>query len=264
MFVGKPARRVNVIWVGGALTWTAGFVDALGFLSLRQIYVANMSGNTIAVAIHLSKHDWSEAWAHLCPLLAFVPGLIAGDAIVDIGKRLKLQAALSPAVLLEAAALAVFLILGNRTISAHGEVGGSYGFNFAFLVGLLAFAMGLQNGAVRRIGALKDVHTYVTGTLLGAAHDLTGYFFWLTRRLSHATWPKLRRIIRYSPHHRSLRQASLAIMLWTLYLVGAVVGAIALMRYGIEVLLTPIGILLAIGLVDAFDPVRKGEPGKIV
>ena len=37
---------------------------------------------------------------------------------------------------------------------------------YAMLVGLLAFSMGLQNGALRRIGFLKHVHTYVTGTLL--------------------------------------------------------------------------------------------------
>jgi uncharacterized membrane protein YoaK (UPF0700 family) len=71
----------------------------------------NMSGNTVAVAIHLSKRNWSDAWAHACPILAFFPGLIAGDCIVEISKRFRLAAALMPALLVEAAGLSLFLFL---------------------------------------------------------------------------------------------------------------------------------------------------------
>ena len=43
--------------------------------------------------------------------------------------------------------------------------------------------MGLQNGALRQIGGLQKVHTYVTGTLLAAAYGITDFLFWVVRRL---------------------------------------------------------------------------------
>jgi uncharacterized membrane protein YoaK (UPF0700 family) len=40
------------------LTLTAGYVDAVGFLRLHGIYVANMSGNSIAIGLHSALGDW--------------------------------------------------------------------------------------------------------------------------------------------------------------------------------------------------------------
>lgn len=235
----------------------AGFIDAIGYLTLRQIYVANMSGNTVAVAIHLSKREWTEAWAHGCPILAFVPGLIAGDAIVELCKRSRVRGILMPAMLIESAGLALFVLFADRSISPRGVIGAYDGANYALLVGLLAFSMGLQNGALRRIGALKDVHTYVTGMLLATAHGCTNYLLWLGRRLRKARWNRVGAILRYSPHHRSLRAATLAAMLWTLYLIGAIIGAALRMRFGVHLLLAPISLLLLMAVVDVIKPIQN-------
>ena len=45
------------IYIAGFLTWIAGFVDAVGFLALVQIYTANMSGNSVAIGIRLWNQD---------------------------------------------------------------------------------------------------------------------------------------------------------------------------------------------------------------
>ena len=37
------------LWVALALTWIAGFVDMVGYLVLYRVFVANMTGNTIAL-----------------------------------------------------------------------------------------------------------------------------------------------------------------------------------------------------------------------
>lgn len=259
MLTKKPTSRPEIAWVSSALTWLAGFVDAIGFITLRGIYVANMSGNTVAVAIHSAKRDWAQTFAHACPLLAFVPGLVAGDATVEMCKRAGLRAALAPALVVEAAGLVLFILVANRAIPPHGVVPEHVGAAYVVLVGLLAFSMGLQNGVVRRFGALKDVHTYVTGTLLVTAHGLTTYFFWLGRRVRRFSLAKLRRAVGYSPHHRSLREAGLAFMLWGLYLVGAIVGALARSTFGIQVLVTPVVILLVMAVVDEIKPVRTRD-----
>jgi uncharacterized membrane protein YoaK (UPF0700 family) len=256
MFKRRPTTQPEIIWLGSALTWTAGFVDAVGYITLRDVYVANMSGNTVAVAIHLSRRELVQAWAHACPILAFVPGLVAGDAIVELCKRARLRAPLTPTLLIQAAGLILFLMIANRTVSSHGTVHQYSGMTFALLVGLLAFSMGLQNGALRRVGALQDVHTYVTGTLLGVANGCTQYLFWLGRRLRFSS-ERICKVLRYSARHRSLRAALLAAMLWTSYIVGALFGAVARLRYGIDVIAGPIAIILILAITDALRPVVR-------
>jgi uncharacterized membrane protein YoaK (UPF0700 family) len=256
MFTRKPTSQAEIIWLGDAFTWTAGFVDAVGYLTLREIYVANMSGNTVALAIHLSKRDLAQAWVHACPILAFVPGLVAGDAMAELCKRARLRAPLVPTLLIEVAGLVLFLIFANQTGSLRGSVRQYSGGSYALLVGMLAFTMGLQNGALRRVGALRDAHTYVTGMLLATANGCTQYLFWLGRRLRFSR-ARLRRVLRYTPRHRSIRAGFLAAMLWTFYIVGAVVGALASAHLGINVMIGPIGIIVAIAIVDMVKPVAR-------
>ena len=46
------------IWVAIALTWIAGFVDIVGYVVLYRVFVANMTGNTIALGRGLAEGDW--------------------------------------------------------------------------------------------------------------------------------------------------------------------------------------------------------------
>ncbi|HWE02220.1 MAG TPA: YoaK family protein [Tepidisphaeraceae bacterium] len=255
MYTENPTTRPEVEWIGFVLTWTAGFVDAIGFLTLRQIYVANMSGNTVAVAIHVAKRDWIQAWSHACPVAAFVPGLIAGDAIVEFCKRSKLRSSLVPALVVEAVGLALVIYTSESSISSGAATLDRGAAAYGLLTGLLAFSMGLQNGALRRIGAMKDVHTYVTGTLLAAAHGLTEYLFWLGGRFREFRFT-LHRLIRSSRRHRSLRSGCLGGTLWMMYIVGATIGAVLQPLNGIDSLFLPVVILLVIALADLIKPIR--------
>ena len=42
------------------LTCVGGYVDSIGYLHLGQIYVANMSGNSVALGIHSAWLDWPQ------------------------------------------------------------------------------------------------------------------------------------------------------------------------------------------------------------
>jgi uncharacterized membrane protein YoaK (UPF0700 family) len=257
MFSKPPSNSPEIVWVGLILTAIAGFVDAIGYLNLREIYVSNMSGNTVAVAIHFSRHDWSNAWAHACPLLAFFPGLIAGDCIVEITKRSKKPSALMPALLVEAAGLLLFVLLEKYYLPHLGSLHRYVEPGYETAVGILAFSMGLQNGALRCIGALKDVHTYVTGTLLAAAHGFTAYLFWVTRYLRRSPKSRLRRVLKCTPHLASVRMAVLAGSLWLVYIVAAILGAISQATEGVHMMLIPVTLLILIATVDLVRPIRS-------
>jgi uncharacterized membrane protein YoaK (UPF0700 family) len=119
--------------------------------------------------------------------------------------------------------------------------------------------MGLQNGALRHTGAQRDVHTYVTGTLLVAAHGVAQFCFWLGHRLRLASPGQFRRLVRFSFHHRSLRRAALAAMLWVLYLTGAACGTLTWMRCGVGNLLIPIFVTLLTANVLSRKSIIQGS-----
>jgi len=255
MFTRKPVSRPEVIWVGYTLTWTAGFVDAIAYLTLRQIYVANMSGNTVAVGIHISVKNWVEVWAHACPIVTFFPGLIFGAAVVEWTRRSSIRPKIAPAILIEAAILGLFVYLANQWISQKGTVQSHSGAIYVALTASLAFSMGMQNGLLRHTGTMRDLHTYVTGTLLAAANGVTNYLFWVARRLRRFTHRGFRSVLRYSTHHRSLRGAAIAGTLWIFYVVGAAVGALTLVHCGINVLIAAPAVLVVVALSDIIKPV---------
>ena len=47
----RGSHRVLVYIVAAGLMWVGGFVDAFGFLSLRRVYLGNMSGDTVRVGL---------------------------------------------------------------------------------------------------------------------------------------------------------------------------------------------------------------------
>jgi uncharacterized membrane protein YoaK (UPF0700 family) len=56
------------------LAVVAGFVDAVGFITLGHIYTANMSGNSVGVGIELGSRHWPETLRTMWPVLAYVIG----------------------------------------------------------------------------------------------------------------------------------------------------------------------------------------------
>lgn len=146
MALPDPKNASESALLGGSLTWVAGFVDAVGYLTLSRIYAANMSGNSVALAVDSARTDWHQAFAHACPLLAFLPGLIVGAVLIEICKRVRIRTALTPAMLFEATLLATFVIVFHYDAPSSASLNLADGWLYILTVSLLAFAMGFQNG----------------------------------------------------------------------------------------------------------------------
>src|SRR5918997_6036791 len=67
------------------LSLAAGCVDAVGFLGLGQIFVANMTGNTVLLGLALGQARAEAALRAVVALGGFVVGVAAGAAVVGRG-----------------------------------------------------------------------------------------------------------------------------------------------------------------------------------
>src|ERR1700730_17248847 len=89
-----------------ALSALAGYVDAVGFLHLRGLFVSFMSGNSTRMGVSLAQAEWANAAKSLGLIALFVTGAAAGSLIV-LGRGTHRQSWVlrAEALLLAAAAL---------------------------------------------------------------------------------------------------------------------------------------------------------------
>ncbi|MEV6673354.1 YoaK family protein [Streptomyces sp. NPDC051162] len=175
------------------LTLVTGFVDAVSYLGLDHVFVANMTGNVVFLGFALAGARSLSAWASLLAFGAFMAGAwavgrlgragriaagrragrhlrrgrtpvssIAGQSLVPHTGQLFAAVTATHAALVTAA-LVVTLTAGHRTPSAK-----------AALIALLACGMGMQNAVVRALGVPDLTTTVLTRTVTGLIADEPG------------------------------------------------------------------------------------------
>ena len=146
------------------LTTVTGVVDAVSYIALGHVFVANMTGNVVFLAFALAGAPGLSVPASIAALAAFLLGAVAGGRIVSRypthrGRQLRTATAIAVVPVLLAVAIAA--IVGQPV---------SGGTRYALIVPL-GVAMGIQNATARRL-AVPDLKTTVlTLTLTGVAAD---------------------------------------------------------------------------------------------
>jgi len=192
------------------LTVIAGIADAVGYITMGGVFAANMTGNTVLAGIAAAQRNYTDAWHHLAPLLAFFVGAMLS--------RLLLRLSHKPTIglLVEAALLAIvgFLPL-DREVA----------------VMIVAVAMGVQASAITHFGGSAVSTVVVTSTLARTADALLD-------RLWSGEKKQL----------PAVTNLPLLGFTWMGYLVGAVAGTLllAVMPYPLLVPVALLGLLLLI------------------
>jgi uncharacterized membrane protein YoaK (UPF0700 family) len=239
-----------LILVSILLTWIAGFVDAVGFIALGRVYTANMSGNSIAVGIHMFRHDWAEALMRFWPVLTYVGGLLFCRLLLEISARRRFRRVATATLSLEIFLLA-WVCFGNPTSPVATAPAALY-------IGLLAVAMGIQNGTLTHFNFVT-VHTgFVTGTLVKMVEELVRYIAWLW----DATDGGRRRILRElrsSSRQKSFERTVLLAVIWVAYVAGALSDAFGNSLSGVRALIIPISSLALVICLDLRRPLAECE-----
>ena len=148
------------------LTMITGMVDAVSFLALGHVFVANMTGNVVFLGFALSGAIGLSIPASLVAIAAFLGGGLAGGFLAERfrGHRGRL---LRTGLAVEFPLLALGVV-----IAAAGGDPVEHGRRYV-LIAVLAVAMGIQNAVARRLAVPDLTTTVLTMTLTGIAADST-------------------------------------------------------------------------------------------
>ena len=105
------------------LAVVAGYVDAVGFLTLAGLFVAHMSGNTVRLGVFVGDGDWSLAAQRLVPIIVFTIGVAAGIALVEALRRRSAPAPAARALGVEGVLLLGFMLVGRIVLDAVAGAG---------------------------------------------------------------------------------------------------------------------------------------------
>jgi uncharacterized membrane protein YoaK (UPF0700 family) len=176
------------------LSVAAGCVDAIAFLHAGA-FPANMTGNSVVLALALARTGIAGALPSALALLGFVIGAIAGARLtLEPGREWSRRVDFT------------LLAAGGLCLVAAATIGFSGDVHMTALVLCASVAMGMQSAAVQHLNIPGVATVFVTGTLTAAITRFVGM-----------TVPA-------SPEHRP--DPWLPTISWIAYFLGALVGGL--------------------------------------
>lgn len=241
-------------WVGIMLAFIGGFVDAVGYLVLYKMFTAHLSGDSIAMGIHVAQQDWPEALHRGFAIPVFIIGLAAGTAFQELLSRMGARSTYATTFALEILCLALFIGFGQPLLTGS-EVAASPWWRFYLIAALPALAMGLQNATVHRVNLGTVRTTYITNMLTQFTQESIRGLFWLADYLLGRPPGK----DKFSVGHIVLTG-----LIWCGYVGGALAATVTRARWELYCLLIPIACLvatMAYDLVQPLESVDQEAPG---
>ena len=167
MPISSPLGRRPTVAALLTLTFVTGLVDAVSYLRLGHVFVANMTGNVVFLGFSADPRSGLSAAASVIAVAGFVLGAFAG------GRAAHHLAARHPGPWLATAFAAEALIIGAVAVLTGAGLLPYAGDGRFATIAILAAALGVQNSTVRHLGAPDLTTTVLTLTLTGVAADST-------------------------------------------------------------------------------------------
>jgi uncharacterized membrane protein YoaK (UPF0700 family) len=200
------------------LAFGAGLVDVSGYIALRQ-FTSHMTGITATLAAGLGTNTMTLLAKSGLVLSSFLCGAAVCSIMVNLSRRRERESQFALPMLLEA------LLLYGVGLSVHRPISGMV------ILGILAFAMGLQNAIITKISDAEIRTTHVTGMVTDIGIELGRALYWNRNR-------------RTEPVRARRQTLGTLIVLVLAFFLGGVAAAMVFPRYGFADLL-PLAILLS-------------------
>jgi uncharacterized membrane protein YoaK (UPF0700 family) len=141
-------------WLSLGLAFIGGYGDAASFV-LAKTFTGHVTGNLVLAAIAVASRNWRATLGHLLAIVTFLAGVFLSVLIVR-----PLKAWPSWALLPTIMGIEVILVVAASLALSSGMALG-----IEIFVIFVSLALGLQNGAFRRVGGISVHTTYLTGMI---------------------------------------------------------------------------------------------------
>lgn len=227
--------------LGWALAFVAGAINAGGFLAVRQ-YTSHVTGTVSSLADNLALGHLDLVVDAIVGVLSFLAGAMCCALMVNFARRRQLSSEFALPLMLEAALILCFGLMGSR-------LSGFEGLLVPFTVVLLCFIMGLQNAVVTKLSNSVIRTTHMTGIVTDLGIELGKALYWS-------------RDAQQPPVRANLERITVLGGLLLAFTLGGVVGAYGFKFLG-YVSTVPLALLLAaLALVPTWDDLRSVRPGR--
>jgi uncharacterized membrane protein YoaK (UPF0700 family) len=234
---GKDRSRDANRHLGWALAFVAGATNAGAFLAVQQ-YTSHMTGMVSSLADHLVLGELHLAAGALGGLLSFLIGAATSAVLVNYGRRRRLKSQFALPLLLEAALLLLFGVIGARLATIHGLF-------VPVTVMLLCFTMGLQNAVITKVSRSEIRTTHITGLVTDIGIELGKLAYWNGMQEDPA--------LRVHADRDRLLVLALLVFAFTL---GGVLGALGFQRMGYATTVPLAMLLVLMSAVPAADDIK--------
>jgi uncharacterized membrane protein YoaK (UPF0700 family) len=164
MAVASPVGVRRTVAALLTLTVVTGLIDAVSYLRLGRVFVANMTGNVVFLGFSVQPHSGLSAVASLVAIGGFVLGAFGGRRFAAAQSD-RTSRWLGVALGTEAVVVgAVAVLTSTGVLPAHAH--GSW-----TAIAVLAAVLGVQNSTVRHLGVADLTTTVLTLSLTGLATD---------------------------------------------------------------------------------------------
>lgn len=209
------------VLLAASLSALAGFVDAVGFMTLGGFFVSFMSGNLTRLGVGAATGRWDQAALAAGLIGLFVLGVITGALVArraGEGRR---------SVVLAVEAALLFAAAGFCTAGWNGPG-----------MAAVVLAMGVENAVFQRQGDVGVGLTYMTGTLVRMGQRIA------TALSGGPRWE-------WVPF----------LLLWTGLTAGGALGAAAFLRWGLLTLWFACAVVVFLAMAVRRAEDRAERPG---
>lgn len=219
--------------LGWMLAFVAGATNAGGFLAVRQ-YTSHMTGMISAAADGLVLGQPQALVTAVGALLSFISGAACTSLLVNFGRQRQAHSIYALPLLLEAACLIVFGLMG-------AWLQGLRALFIPAAVSVLCFTMGLQNALITKVSRSEIRTTHVTGIVTDIGIEIGRFLYGFGD----------------APVEGNTAKLKLLGGLLLAFAVGGVAGAWAFKSIGYSATLPLAAMLAVLGAVPAWDDLGR-------
>jgi uncharacterized membrane protein YoaK (UPF0700 family) len=238
-----------------SLSWVAGYTNVI-ILILTGETVSHMTGNSTrlgnSIGSFLLRHPGAgdELLYFGFIIMLFLLGALVSGVMTE-GHRRGRSSKYALPIVLEAILLSMLvIILLTHPELSHGNT--EHPVALFLLIGISAFAMGLQNATITRISGAVVRTTHLTGVITDLGLELVLLWHWWRDKSALKNAWRFRRMLRVLRRQPSALRVFLLASIFGSFMFGVIAGTVLFEKIGPAALLMPVLFLSLIVLRDFF------------